>query len=544
MIEANEITLSFGEQILFKDVNIVFTPGNCYGLIGANGAGKSSFLKLLSGEIESDTGEISISKGERIAVLSQDHFEFDEHTVMNTVIMGHEKLYKLMSEKDAIYDKPDFTEEDGIKASELEAEFADMNGWEAEPEAAILLSGLGIQEELHTKKMADLDDNLKVRILLAQALFGNPDILLLDEPTNGLDLNSVAWLEDFLYKFTNTVIVVSHDRHFLNKVCTHIADVDFKKIKIYTGNYSFWWQASQLLQKQQKDLKKRNEDKISELKTFVQRFSANAAKSKQATSRKKLIDKLTIADISATSRRFPYIDFKPERECGKSILDIKGLSKTIDGETLIKDFHLTVYEGNKIAFVGPRNLAKTTLFRMLMNEIEPDAGEIKWGVTITPSYLPKDNTKLFDSDLSIIDWLMQYIKNEEDVNVRGFLGRMLFSGEEQLKKVKVLSGGEKVRCMLAKIMQNEGNALIFDEPTNHLDLESITALNNAFIKFPGALLFNTHDHQFVQSTANRIIEFTPGGFIDRQMQFEEYLSNEAINKIRDEMYHSHKNLVL
>ena len=544
MIEANEITLSFGEQVLFKDVSIVFTPGNCYGLIGANGTGKSSFLQLLSGELESDRGEIIISKGERIAVLRQDHFQFDEHTVVDTVIMGHEKLYKLMSEKDAIYNKPDFSEEDGIKASELEAEFAEMDGWEAEPEAAILLSGLDIQEKLHTKKMGELDENLKVRVLLAQALFGNPDILLLDEPTNGLDLNSVAWLENFLYKFTNTVIVVSHDRHFLNKICTHIADVDFKKIRIYTGNYSFWWQASQLIAKQRKDLKKRNEDKIAELKTFVQRFSANAAKSKQATSRKKLIDKLTLDDIPVTSRRFPYIDFKPERECGKSILDIKGLSKTIDGEELVKDFHLSVYEGNKIAFVGPMNLAKTTLFRMLMNEIEPDKGEIKWGVTITRSYLPKENTKYFDSDLSIIDWLRQYIKNEEEANVRGFLGRMLFTGEEQLKKVNVLSGGEKVRCMLSKIMQNESNALIFDEPTNHLDLESITALNNGFIKFPGVLLFNTHDHQFVQSTANRIIEFTSGGFIDRQMEFEEYLNNESINKIRDEMYHSHKNLVL
>jgi ATPase subunit of ABC transporter with duplicated ATPase domains len=544
MIEAKEITLSFGQQVLFKNVNILFVPGNCYGLIGANGAGKSSFLKILSGELEPDKGEIIKGKKDRIAVLKQDHFEFDEYTVLDTVIMGHKKLYSLMKEKDEIYNRPDFSEEDGIRASELETEFAEMNGWEAEPEAAVLLSGLGIDEVLHTKKMADIDNNLKVRILLAQALFGSPDILLLDEPTNGLDLNSIRWLEEFLYKFTNTVIVVSHDRHFLNKVCTHIADVDFTKIKVYTGNYSFWWQASRLMQKQSRDLKKRNEDKIAELKTFIQRFSSNAAKSRQATARKKLIEKLTLDDIPATSRRFPYIGFKPERECGKTILEISGLSKSADSEELIKDFNLSLNEGDKIAFVGPMNITKTMLFRLLAGEIKPDSGEIKWGVTIKPSYYPKDNSEYFETDMTIKEWMSQYIDNEEESNVRGFLGRVLFSGEEQLKKVNVLSGGERVRCMLAKIMQEAGNSLIFDEPTNHLDLESITALNNTLINFPGVILFNTHDYEFADSIANRIVEFTPGGYIDRQMKFSEYMNSEDINRLRDEMYHVHKNLVL
>ncbi|MBN1525007.1 MAG: ATP-binding cassette domain-containing protein [Spirochaetales bacterium] len=544
MIEIKDLRLSFGTQVLFKDVNIIFTPGNCYGIIGANGAGKSSFLKLLAGELEADKGEIIIGKNMRLAMLRQDRNAFDDLTALDAVFSGHQKLFSVMTQRDAIYAKADFTEEDGLAVADLEAEFAELNGWEAEPEAAILLAGLGVGEDLHQQKMGDLDENVKIRILLAQALFGNPDILLLDEPTNGLDLNSIAWLEDFLYKFTNTVIVVSHDRHFLNRVCTHIGDIDFKKISVYTGNYAFWWQASQIAQKQQKDDKSRREDKIAELKEFIQRFSANAAKSKQATSRKKLIDKLTIDDIPATSRRVPYINFKPGRDCGKTILEITNLDKKVNDEQVLKDFSFSVYAEDKIAFVGPINIAKTTLFDILMGESKPDKGEYKWGVTITPSYFPKDNTGMFQSELSIVDWFKQFIENEEESNVRGFLGRMLFSGDEQLKKVNVLSGGERVRCMLAKIMHEEGNVLIMDEPTNHLDLESITALNEALVKFPGVILFNTHDHEFVQSLANRIIEFTPGGIIDKQMPFEDYLASDEVNALRDELYHSHKNLVL
>jgi ATPase subunit of ABC transporter with duplicated ATPase domains len=544
MIEASDVTLRFGEQLLFEEVNIKFLPGNCYGLIGANGSGKSSFLKVLSGEIQPDKGNIHIGKGLRLAMLQQNHFAFDEYRVIDTVIMGHKKLYAVMQERDAIYAKAEFTDEDGLRAGDLETEMADLNGWEAEPEAATLLSGLGVEDQWHYKQMSELEENLKVRVLLAQALFHTPDILLLDEPTNGLDLEAIDWLEEFLYRFPNTVIVVSHDRHFLDKVCTHIADVDYKKIRAYSGNYSFWYEASQLSAQQLKNDKKRREDKIKELQEFVQRFSANAAKSKQATSRKKLIDKLTLEDIPATSRRFPYIDFKSARECGKNILEVQNLSKSIGDEPYLNNISFTVNPEDKIAFVGPFNLAKTTLFKIITGEMEPDSGSFKWGVTITPSHFPKDNRELFDCDLTIVDWLKQYIKDEEDSNVRGFLGRMLFSGDEQLKKVNVLSGGERVRCVLSKVMQNEGNCLVFDEPTNHLDLESITSLNSGMTKFPGVILFNTHDHQLVQTVANRIIEITPGGIIDKMIPFDEYLASDDVKKRRDELYHAHSHIRL
>ena len=542
MLTVSDITLSFGERVLFKDVNIKFLPGNCYGVIGANGAGKSTFLKVLSGELEADKGDIIIGQGERMAVLRQDQFAFDEYSVIHTVIMGHEKLYDIMIEKDAIYEKEDFSEEDGIRAAELEGDFAELNGWEAESEAATLLSQLGVAEDLHYKKMSEIDGTLKVRVLLAQALFGNPDILLLDEPTNNLDLESISWLEDFLYKFENTVIVVSHDRHFLNKVCTHIADVDFGKIKLFVGNYDFWYFASQLALKQMKDEKKRREDKVAELKEFIQRFSSNASKAKQATSRKKLIDKLTIDDIQPSSRKFPYVDFKPDRDPGNNILEIENLNKTVDGEHVLKDFSLTVQKGDKIAFVGPMHSAKTALYDILAGVTEADSGEFEWGVTISNAYFPKDNTDFFENDMNIVEWLQQYTVEEEESYVRGFLGRMLFSGDEALKKVNVLSGGEKVRCMLSKTMLSGANALIFDEPTNHLDLESITALNNGLIKFPGVLLFNSHDHQFVHSTANRIIEFTPEGVIDRMMPFDDYLQSEDVKALRDSMWHGHHGL--
>lgn len=544
MISATNISLSFGQRVLFKDVNIKFTPGNCYGIIGANGSGKSTFLKILSGDIEADTGEIGISKDQRIAVLKQDQFAFDEYSVMHTVILGHEKLYQIMIEKDAIYEKPDFSEEDGIRAAELETEFAEMNGWEAEAQAATLLSGLGIADELHNTKMGELEGGEKVRVLLAQALFGDPDIILLDEPTNNLDLESISWLEDFLYSFDNTVIVVSHDRHFLNKVCTHIADIDFGKITQYVGNYDFWYQASQLANKQMRDDKKRREEKIAELNEFIQRFSSNASKARQATSRKKLIEKLTIDDIRPSSRRFPYINFKPERECGNNVLFIEGISKTIDGEKVIDNLDLVVYPEDKIALVGPLHLAKTTLYGILTGEIEPDEGSFKWGVTISTSYFPKENSEHFTSNLSLVEWLRQYTEVEEESFVRGFLGRMLFSGDESLKPVNVLSGGEKVRCMLAKMMQSGANAMIFDEPTNHLDLEAISALNNGLVDYPGVLMFTSHDHQFVDTIANRIIEFTPGGVIDRRMRFDDYLASDDIREIRDSMYHGHKRLVI
>lgn len=544
MIEASDITLRFGEQLLFEEVNIKFLPGNCYGLIGANGAGKSSFLKVLSGEIQPDKGNIHIGKGLRLAMLQQNHFAFDEYRVIDTVIMGHKRLHEVMQERDALYAKADFSDEDGIRAGDLETEMADLNGWEAEPEAATLLSGLGVDDQWHFKQMSELEENLKVRVLLAQALFHTPDILLLDEPTNGLDLEAIDWLENFLYKFPNTVIVVSHDRHFLDKVCTHIADVDYRKIRTYSGNYSFWYEASQLAAQQMKNDKKKREDKVKELQEFVQRFSANAAKSKQATSRKKLIEKLTLDEIPVTSRRFPYIDFKSARDCGRNILEIQNITKSVGDEPYLNNISLIVNPDDKIAFVGPFNLAKTTLFRILMGELEPDSGSFKWGVTITPSYFPKDNRELFDCDLTIVEWLKQFIKDEEDSNVRGFLGRMLFSGDEQLKKVNVLSGGERVRCVLSKVMQNEGNVLIFDEPTNHLDLESITALNSGMSKFNGVILFNTHDHQLVQTVANRIIEITPGGLIDKMMPFDEYLISEDVKQRRDEMYHAHSHIRL
>ena len=544
MITAQDITLSYGERVLFKDVNIKFVPGNCYGVIGANGAGKSTFLKILSGEIPADKGDIITPPGVRIAVLKQDQFAFDQYSVIHTVIMGYRKLYDIMIEKDEIYTREDFTEEDGIRAAELEAEFAELNGWEAEAEAGKLLSGLGLAAELHEKNMSELESNQKVRVLLAQALFGNPDVLLLDEPTNNLDLESISWLEDFLYDFENTVIVVSHDRHFLNKVCTHIADVDFAKISLFVGNYDFWYMSSQLANRQRRDEKKRREDKIAELKEFIQRFSSNAAKSKQATSRKKLIDKLTIDDIKPSSRRFPFVKFEPTRECGKKILEIDHLDIEVDGETRVKDFSLSVQPGDKIAFIGPYHQAKTRLFDILTSKDVPGNGTIEWGTTITSAYFPKDNSGFFESDLDLVNWLRQFSEIEEEAVLRGFLGRMLFSGDEALKKVKVLSGGEKVRCMLSMMMQSGANFLIFDEPTNHLDLESITALNNGLIDFKEPVLFTSHDHQFVDTVANRIIEFTPGGIIDRRMRLDDYMTDETIRTVRDDMYRGHGSVVI
>lgn len=537
MISTTGLTLRFGSRALFSDVNIKFTPGNCYGLIGANGAGKSTFLKILSGEIEPTNGQVSITPGERLAVLKQNHFEFDEFEVLKTVIMGHRRLYEIMEEKDALYAKPDFSEEDGIKASELEGEFAELNGWQAEAEAGEMLIGLGIPTDLHDKKMSELDGSQKVRVLLAQALFGNPDILLLDEPTNHLDLESIAWLENFLYNYENTVIVVSHDRHFLNKVCTHIADIDFGKVQLYVGNYDFWYESSQLALKLAKDANKKKEEKIKELEAFIRRFSSNASKAKQATSRKKQLDKIALEDIRPSSRRYPYINFKPEREAGKDILTVKDVSKTVDGELVLNNISFTVNKGDKIALVGTNELAKTTLMQILMGELDADAGEYSWGVTTTQAYFPKDNASYFeDCDLNLVDWLRQYSHDQDETFVRGFLGRMLFSGEEALKKASVLSGGEKVRCMLSRMMLTGSNVLLFDEPTNHLDLESITALNNGLIEFSGTLLFTSHDHQFVQTVANRIIEITPQGLIDKQVEYDEYLANEDIKQLREKMY--------
>ena len=544
MITASNISLSYGTQVLFKDVNIKFTPGNCYGIIGANGAGKSTFLKILSGEIEPDTGEVIITPGERMTVLRQDHFAFNEYRVIDTVIMGFQKLYDVMKERDAIYEKSDFSEEDGIRAAELESEFAELGGWEAEATAGQMLDGLGIPQNLHEKKMSEIEDNLKVRVLLAQALFGNPDILLLDEPTNHLDLESIHWLEDYLEDFNNTVIVVSHDRHFLNTVCTHICDIDYGKIQLYVGNYDFWYMSSQLAAKQLKDEKKRREDKIAELKEFIQRFSSNVAKAKQATSRKKLIDKLTIDDIKPSSRRFPYVAFKPNREIGKNVLEIKNLSKTIDGEKVIDNLSLTINPGDKVAFVGPNHYEKTVLFQILAGEIEPDEGTFTWGVTTSLSYFPKDNTGMFKENESIADYLQQFSKEDDDTYVRSFLGRMLFTGDEALKPCNVLSGGERVRVVLAKMMLEGANCLIFDEPTSHLDLEAIQALNNGLIEFKGVVLFNSHDHQFVDSIANRIIEFTPKGVIDRMMQFDDYINDESIKELRAKAYEDVKGVVL
>ena len=544
MITASNVSLSYGTQVLFKEVNIKFTPGNCYGIIGANGAGKSTFLKILSGEIEPDTGEIIITPGERMAVLRQDHFAFNDYRVIDTVIMGYQRLYDVMKERDEIYSKADFSEEDGIRAAELEGEFAELGGWEAEANAGQMLDGLGIEQALHEKKMSEIEDNLKVRVLLAQALFGNPDILLLDEPTNHLDLESIHWLEDYLETFSNTVIVVSHDRHFLNTVCTHICDIDYGKIQLYVGNYDFWYMSSQLAAKQMKDEKKRRDEKIAELKEFIQRFSSNVAKAKQATSRKKLIEKLTIDDIKPSSRRFPYVAFKPNRDIGNNVLEIKNLSKTIEGEKVIDNLSLLVNPGDKIAFVGPNHYAKTVLFQILAGEMEPDEGTYTWGVTTSLSYFPKDNAGMFADNESIADFLQKYSKEDDDTYVRSFLGRMLFTGDEALKPCNVLSGGERVRVVLARMMLEGANCMIFDEPTSHLDLEAIQSLNNGLIDFKGVVLFNSHDHQFVDSIANRIIEFTPAGLIDRMMKFDDYINDESIKALRAKAYKDVKGVVL
>lgn len=531
MISTSNLTLQFGKRILFKDVNIKFTPGNCYGLIGANGTGKSTFLQILSGDIEPTKGEVVITPGERLAVLKQNHYEFDDFQVLKTVIMGHSRLYEIMEEKDTLYAKPDFSEEDGIRVSELECEFAELNGWDAESEASRLLNGLGIGEELQHQNMAELSGNDKVRVLLAQALFGNPDILLLDEPTNHLDIESITWLEDFLYDFPNTVIVVSHDRHFLNKVCTHIADIDYQNIELFVGNYDFWLESSQLALQMAKDANKKKEEKIKELQNFIQRFSANASKSKQATSRKKQLEKITLDDIKPSSRKYPYIAFKPDREAGAQLLTVENLSKTIDGQPILKDVNFMVTKGDKIAFVGPDGLAKTTLFQILMGELEADSGEFKWGVTTSQAYFPKDNSAFFEGvELNLVDWLRQFSRDQEETFIRGYLGRMLFSGEESQKEAQVLSGGEKVRCMLAKMMLSGANVLLLDEPTNHLDLESITSLNNGLTNFDGTILFVSHDHQFIETVANRIIEITPQGLMDRRMTYDEYLVNDDVKK--------------
>lgn len=537
MISTSGITLRFGKRALFEDVNIKFTPGNCYGLIGANGAGKSTFLKILSGEVEQSQGEVHITPGERLAVLKQNHYEYDEFRVLETVIMGHKKLYDVMKEKDALYAKADFTDEDGMRAGELEAEFADMNGWEAESEAAEMLNGLGIGSDLHDKLMSELDGNEKVRVLLAQALFGSPHILLLDEPTNHLDIESIRWLENFLADYEGTVIVVSHDRHFLNTVCTHIADIDFGKIQMYVGNYDFWYESSQLALQLMRSENKKKEDKIKELQAFVQRFSANKSKSKQATSRKKLLDKITLDDIRPSNRKYPFIQFKGEREAGKQLLLTEGLTISVDGEVLINNLTITINKGDKIAFVGPNGLPKTAFFETIAGEREPDAGTFSWGVTTTRSYFPKDNSKYFDGvNLNLVEWLRQYSKDPDETFLRGFLGRMLFSGDEALKKANVLSGGEKVRCMLSKMMLEGANVFIMDEPTNHLDLESITALNNGMTETDCTVLFTSHDHQFVQTVANRIIEFTPNGVIDRLMTYDEYLESAEVKALREKMY--------
>ena len=532
MIQACNITLRLGKRALFEEVNIKFTEGNCYGLIGANGAGKSTFLKILSGQLEPTSGDIVITPGQRLSFLQQDHFKYDEYDVLTTVIMGNLRLYEIMKEKDEIYSKEDFTEEDGIKASELEGEFATLNGWEAESDAASLLNGLGIETEYHYKMMSELNGNEKVKVLLAQALFGNPDVLLLDEPTNHLDMEAIRWLEEFLINFDNTVIVVSHDRYFLNKVCTHTADIDYAKIQLYAGNYDFWYESSQLMVKQMKEANKKKEEKIKELQEFIQRFSANASKSKQATSRKKALEKIELDDIRPSSRKYPYIDFRPSREIGNEVLTVTNLSKTIDGVKVLDNISFIVGHNDKIAFVGPDTLATTTLFKILSGEMEPDEGDYKWGITTNHSYFPKDNTKDFDCDDSIVDWLMQFSPEKDVTYVRGFLGRMLFAGEEGIKKVNILSGGEKVRCMLSKMMILGSNVLLMDEPTNHLDMESITALNNGMIKFNGVVLFTSQDHQFVQTIANRIMEITQGSLIDKICTYDEYLDNDELARKR------------
>ncbi len=533
MIQANNVTLRVGKKALFEDVNIKFTEGNCYGLIGANGAGKSTFLKILSGALETTNGDVSVTPGQRLSVLEQDHFKYDVYPVMDTVIMGNERLYQIMKEKDAIYAKEDFSDEDGIRASELEAEFAEMDGWDAESNAAMLLNGLGIGTDLHYNMMADLNGNEKVKVLLAKALFGNPDILLLDEPTNHLDLDAIAWLEEFLINFDNTVIAVSHDRYFLNKVCTHIADIDYGKIQLYAGNYDFWYESSQLIIKQRKEANKKKEEQIKELQEFISRFSANASKSKQATSRKRALEKIELDDIRPSSRKYPYIDFRPEREIGNEVLTVEGISKTVNGEKVLDNISFIVGHDDKIAFVGGNELAKTTLFKILMGEMEPDEGTYKWGVTTSQAYFPKDNTDEFDNNYTITEWLMGYSPVKDVTYVRGFLGRMLFAGDDGVKKVKVLSGGEKVRCLLSKMMISGSNCLLFDEPTNHLDMESITALNEGMKKFKGVELFSCHDHQVVQTTANRIMEILPDGtLIDKITTYDEYLASDEMARKR------------
>ncbi len=540
MISANNVTLRLGKKALFEDVNIKFTEGNCYGLIGANGAGKSTFLKILSGELDSTSGEVAVTPGQRLSFLKQDHFQYDEYAVMDTVIMGNARLYEIMKEKDAIYAKEDFTDADGMRASELEGEFADMDGWEAESNASALLNGLGIETEFHYALMKDLSGAQKVKILLAQALFGNPDILLLDEPTNHLDLDAIAWLEEFLINFDNTVIVVSHDRYFLNKVCTHIADIDYGKIQLYAGNYDFWYESSQLMIRQMKEANKKKEEKIKELQEFISRFSANASKSRQATSRKKALEKIQLDEIRPSSRKYPYIDFRPNREIGNEVLTVEGISKTIDGVKVLDNISFILGHDDKVAFVGSNEFAKTTLFKILSGEMEPDEGSYKWGVTTSQSYFPKDNTKEFDNDDIIVDWLTQYSEIKDVTYVRGFLGRMLFAGEDGVKKVRILSGGEKVRCMLSKLMISGANVLILDEPTDHLDMEAITALNNGMIKFPGVLLFSSRDHQIVQTTANRIIELLPNGsMVDKITTYDEYLESDEMARKRT-IYTSNK----
>ncbi len=538
MITVSNVSLRYGDRKLFEDVNIKFAPGNCYGLIGANGAGKSTFIKILAGELEAQSGTVSLGPGERLAVLKQNHFEYEDYEVLKVVIMGHTRLYEIMQEKDAIYMKADFTDEDGMRAAELEGEFAELNGWEAESEAAILLKGLGISEDVHSKKMAELTGGEKVKVLLAQALFGKPDVLLLDEPTNHLDIKAIQWLEEFLINFENTVIVVSHDRHFLNKVCTHIADLDFGKIQIYVGNYDFWYESSQLALKMTQDTNKKKEEKIKELQAFIARFSANASKSKQATSRKKLLDKISLDDIRPSSRKYPYVGFTPDREIGNDLLVVEGLTKVIDGVTVLNNISFIMNKEDKIAIVGKDELARTALFKILMGEMEADSGTFKWGITTSQAYFPKDNAEFFEgNELTLVDWLRQFSpKDDSESFLRGFLGRMLFSGEDVLKKANVLSGGEKVRCMLSKMMLSGSNVLLLDEPTNHLDLESITALNNGLINFKGSLLFSSHDHQFIQTIANRIVEITPNGIVDKQMSYDEYLDDTQLQKQIAEMY--------
>ncbi len=539
MISVTDLALAFGERVLFKDVNLKFTPGNCYGIIGANGAGKSTFLNLLSGELKPDKGEISVGQGQRMAVLAQDHFAFEERGIVDTVIMGWAKLHDVRAERVALYEKAEFSEADGIRAAELEAEFAELGGWEAEAQAAVLLSGLGVAEAHHDKLMREVDEGVKVRVLLAQAIFGTPDMLLLDEPTNGLDLESISWLEEYLIEFPNIVIVVSHDRHFLNAVCTHTVDIDYGKMRMYSGNYDFWYKMTRILVQQQKDLKKRNEDKAKDLREFIQRFSANASKSRQATSRKKILEKLELNDFVPSSRRFPFVGFKPDRDVGNNVLRVAGLGKTVEGKKVLSDFDFTVNKTDKIAFVGKEHLAKTALFQILAGEDEDFSGEASWGQTISKSYFPMDNTRLFDSELSITEWLQQYTSSEDETYIRSFLGRMLFSGDEALKPVRVLSGGEKVRCLLSKLMLSGANCLILDEPTNHLDLEAIEALNEGLIDFGGVLLFTSHDHEFVTSIANRIVEICPGGVIDRYSSFDDYLGDKLVATLRDQYYHGH-----